>query len=77
AGAALMPVGPWKVRFGTLAVRGRLALCGLLLAMPATVHRGAVPVSAGRGLREVRTVFRTPICLPGAATLSGRARPRR
>lgn len=54
---------------------GLLALCGLLLAMPETVQRGAVPFSAVpfsavSVLRDFRNVFRNPIFLTGAATLS-------
>ncbi|SUG49735.1 sugar transport protein [Salmonella enterica subsp. arizonae] len=45
-------------------------MCGLLLAMPETVQRGAVPFSAVSVLRDFRNVFRNPIFLTGAATLS-------
>ncbi|EPM9228200.1 MFS transporter [Salmonella enterica subsp. enterica] len=40
------------------------------LAMPETVQRGAVPFSAVSVLRDFRNVFRNPIFLTGAATLS-------
>ncbi|HGV8780650.1 TPA: MFS transporter [Salmonella enterica subsp. enterica serovar Typhimurium] len=43
---------------------------GPLLAMPETVQRGAVPFSAVSVLRDFRNVFRNPIFLTGAATLS-------
>lgn len=70
SGAALMHFVHWKVLFGIIAVMGLLALCGLLLAMPETVQRGAVPFSAVSVLRDFRNVFRNPIFLTGAATLS-------
>lgn len=50
SGAALMHFVHWKVLFGIIAVMGLLALCGLLLAMPETVRRGAVQ----RGERTAR-----------------------
>ncbi len=50
---------------------GLLALCGLLLAMPETVQRGAVTFSARRRTaRFIFVMFRSPIFLTGAATLS-------
>lgn len=61
SGAALMHFVHWKVLFGIIAVMGLLALCGLLLAMPETVQRGAVPFSAVSVLRDFRNVFRNPI----------------
>ncbi len=47
SGAALMHFVHWKVLFGIIAVMGLLALCGLLLAMPETVQRGAAAVQRG------------------------------
>ncbi|SUG51989.1 sugar transport protein [Salmonella enterica subsp. arizonae] len=70
SGAALMHFVHWKMLFGIIAVMGLLALCGLLLAMPETVQRGAAPFSAVSVLRDFRNVFRNPIFLTGAATLS-------
>ncbi len=52
----------WKVSFVRYcAVMGCWRLCGLLLAMPETVQRGAVPFSAVSVLRDFRNVFRNPI----------------
>ncbi len=48
---------------------GLLALCGLLLAMPETVQRGAVPFERGDVLRDFVMCFTNPIFLTGAATL--------
>ena len=43
SGAALMHFVHWKVLFAIIAVMGFIAFMGLLLAMPETVQRGAVP----------------------------------
>ncbi|WP_336219854.1 multidrug efflux MFS transporter MdtM [Citrobacter amalonaticus] len=70
SGAALMHFVHWKVLFGIIAVMGFIAFIGLLLAMPETVKRGAVPFSAISVLRDFRDVFRNRVFLFGAATLS-------
>ncbi|HFZ8994893.1 TPA: multidrug efflux MFS transporter MdtM [Citrobacter freundii] len=70
SGAALMHFIHWKALFGIIAVMGFIALCGLLLAMPETVQRGATPFSAAGVVRDFRDVFRNRIFLAGAATLS-------
>ena len=46
SGAALMHFVHWKVLFAIIAVMGFISFVGLLLAMPETVKRGAVPFSA-------------------------------
>ncbi len=46
SGAALMHFVHWKVLFAIIAIMGFISFVGLLLAMPETVKRGAVP-SAG------------------------------
>ena len=44
----------WKILFAIIAVMGLIALIGLMLAMPETVQRGAVPFSARRTARFSR-----------------------
>ncbi|HCD1254388.1 TPA: multidrug efflux MFS transporter MdtM [Citrobacter amalonaticus] len=70
SGAALMHFVHWKVLFAIIAVMGFIAFMGLLLAMPETVKRGAVPFSAIGVLRDFRDVFRNRIFLFGVATIS-------
>ena len=70
SGAALMHFVHWKILFAIIAVMGLIALIGLMLAMPETVQRGAVPFSARGVLRDFRDVFRNRVFLFGAATLS-------
>lgn len=70
SGAALMHFVHWKALFGIIGVMGFLAFIGLLLTMPETVKRGAVPFSAVSVLRDFRDVFRNRVFLAGAATLS-------
>lgn len=57
SGAALMHFMHWKVLFAIIAVMGFISFVGLLLAMPETVKRGAVPFSAKSVLRDFRNVF--------------------
>lgn len=70
SGAALMHFVHWKILFAIIAVMGLIAFIGLLMAMPETVQRGAIPFSARSVLRDFRDVFRNRIFLFGAATLS-------
>lgn len=70
SGAALMHFVHWKALFGIIALMGLIALCGLALAMPETVQRGAAPFSIPAVLRDFRHVFHNRIFLFGAATLS-------
>ena len=49
---------------------GFISFVGLLLAMPETVKRGAVPFSAKSVLRDFRNVFCNRLFLFGAATIS-------
>ncbi|MDI9802299.1 multidrug efflux MFS transporter MdtM [Citrobacter koseri] len=70
SGAALMHFVHWKALFGIIALMGLIALCGLALAMPETVQRGAAPFSIPVVLRDFRHVFHNRIFLFGAATLS-------
>lgn len=70
SGAALMHFVHWKILFAIIAVMGLIALIGLMLAMPETVQRGAVPFSARGVVRDFRDVFRNRVFLFGAATLS-------
>lgn len=70
SGATLMHFVHWKALFGIIALMGLIALCGLALAMPETVQRGAVPFSIPAVLRDFRHVFHNRIFLFGAATLS-------
>ncbi|MFS9380985.1 multidrug efflux MFS transporter MdtM [Citrobacter sp. ANG330] len=70
SGAALMHFVHWKVLFAIIAVMGFIAFMGLLLAMPETVKRGAVPFSAIGVVRDFRDVFRNRIFLFGVATIS-------
>ncbi|MDM2779799.1 multidrug efflux MFS transporter MdtM [Citrobacter sp. Cpo142] len=70
SGAALMHFVHWKILFAIIAVMGLIALIGLMLAMPETVQRGAVPFSARDVVRDFRDVFRNRVFLFGAATLS-------
>ena len=70
SGAALMHFVHWKILFAIIAVMGFIALIGLMLAMPETVQRGAVPFSARGVVRDFRDVFRNRVFLFGAATLS-------
>ena len=70
SGAALMHFVHWKILFAIIAVMGFIALIGLMLAMPETVQRGAVPFSARSVVRDFRDVFRNRVFLFGAATLS-------
>lgn len=60
----------WKVLFAIIAVMGFISFVGLLLAMPETVKRGAVPFSAKSVLRDFRNVFCNRLFLFGAATIS-------
>ncbi|MCH6904592.1 hypothetical protein BED12_24895 [Escherichia coli] len=53
-----------------IAVMGFISFVGLLLAMPETVKRGAVPFSAKSVLRDFRNVFCNRLFLFGAATIS-------
>ncbi len=57
SGAALMHFVHWKVLFAIIAVMGFISFVGLLLAMPETVKRGAVPFSAKSVFRDFRNVF--------------------
>ena len=61
SGAALMHFVHWKVLFAIIAVMGFIAFMGLLLAMPETVQRGAVPFSAISVVRDFRDVFRNRV----------------
>ncbi|MFS4434670.1 multidrug efflux MFS transporter MdtM [Citrobacter farmeri] len=70
SGAALMHFVHWKVLFAIIAVMGFIAFMGLLLAMPETVQRGAVPFSAISVIRDFRDVFRNRVFLFGVATIS-------
>ena len=70
SGAALMHFVHWKVLFAIIAVMGFISFVGLLLAMPETVKRGAVPFSAKSVLRDFRNVFCNRLFLFGAATIS-------
>ena len=70
SGAALMHFVHWKVLFAIIAVMGFIAFMGLLLAMPETVQRGAVPFSAISVVRDFRDVFRNRVFLFGVATIS-------
>lgn len=70
SGAALMHFVHWKALFCIIALMGLIALCGLALAMPETVQRGAAPFSIPAVLRDFRHVFHNRIFLFGAATLS-------
>ncbi|WP_448885977.1 multidrug efflux MFS transporter MdtM [Citrobacter telavivensis] len=70
SGAALMHFVHWKVLFAIIAVMGFIAFMGLLLAMPETVQRGAVPFSAIGVVRDFRDVFRNRVFLFGVATIS-------
>ncbi|HID4156940.1 TPA: multidrug efflux MFS transporter MdtM [Citrobacter koseri] len=70
SGATLMHFVHWKALFGIIALMGLIALCGLALAMPETVQRGAAPFSIPAVLRDFRHVFHNRIFLFGAATLS-------
>ncbi|MFA9595418.1 multidrug efflux MFS transporter MdtM [Citrobacter telavivensis] len=70
SGAALMHFVHWKVLFAIIAVMGFIAFMGLLLAMPETVQRGAVPFSAIGVIRDFRDVFRNRVFLFGVATIS-------
>ncbi|VEB93079.1 multidrug resistance protein [Citrobacter koseri] len=70
SGAALMHFVHWKALFGIIALMGLIALCGLALAMPETVQRGAAPFSIPAVFRDFRHVFHNRIFLFGAATLS-------
>lgn len=70
SGAALMHFMHWKVLFAIIAVMGFISFVGLLLAMPETVKRGAVPFSAKSVLRDFRNVFCNRLFLFGAATIS-------
>lgn len=70
SGAALMHFVHWKVLFGIIAVMGFIAFLGLLMTMPETVQRGAVPFSALSVLRDFRDVFRNRVFLFGAATIA-------
>ncbi|EOD1044402.1 multidrug efflux MFS transporter MdtM [Citrobacter farmeri] len=70
SGAALMHFVHWKVLFAVIAVMGFIAFMGLLLAMPETVQRGAVPFSAISVIRDFRDVFRNRVFLFGVATIS-------
>ena len=63
SGAALMHFVHWKVLFAIIAVMGFIAFMGLLLAMPETVQRGAVPFSAISVVRDFRDVFRNRVFL--------------
>ena len=65
SGAALMHFVHWKVLFAIIAVMGFIAFMGLLLAMPETVQRGAVPFSAISVVRDFRDVFRNRVFLFG------------
>lgn len=56
--------------FAIIAVMGFISFVGLLLAMPETVKRGAVPFSAKSVLRDFRNVFCNRLFLFGAATIS-------
>lgn len=70
SGAALMHFVHWKVLFAIIAVMGFISFVGLLLAMPETVKRGAVPFSAKSVLRDFRNVFCNRLFLFGAATIA-------
>ncbi|XNN29182.1 MFS transporter [Escherichia coli] len=70
SGAALMHFVHWKVAFAIIAIMGFISFVGLLLAMPETVKRGAVPFSAKSVLRDFRNVFCNRLLLFGAATIS-------
>ncbi len=70
SGAALMHFVHWKVLFAIIAVMGFISFVGLLLAMPETVKRGAVPFSAKSVFRDFRNVFCNRLFLFGAATIS-------
>ncbi|MTH48650.1 multidrug efflux MFS transporter MdtM [Intestinirhabdus alba] len=70
SGAALMHFVHWKALFGIITLMGLFAFIGLLLAMPETVRRSATPFSALSVLRDFRNVFRNPVFLTGAATIS-------
>lgn len=70
SGAALMHFVHWKVLFAIIAVMGFIAFMGLLLTMPETVQRGAVPFSAIGVVRDFRDVFRNRVFLFGVATIS-------
>ncbi|HFQ9265290.1 TPA: MFS transporter [Escherichia coli] len=70
SGAALMHFMHWKVLFAIIAVMGFISFVGLLLTMPETVKRGAVPFSAKSVLRDFRNVFCNRLFLFGAATIS-------
>jgi MFS transporter, DHA1 family, multidrug resistance protein len=60
----------WLDEFAVIAVMGFISFVGLLLAMPETVKRGAVPFSAKSVLRDFRNVFCNRLFLFGAATIS-------
>ncbi len=59
-----------SIAFAIIAVMGFISFVGLLLAMPETVKRGAVPFSAKSVFRDFRNVFCNRLFLFGAATIS-------
>ncbi|EHM1654539.1 multidrug efflux MFS transporter MdtM [Salmonella enterica subsp. enterica serovar Saintpaul] len=70
SGAALLHFFHWKVLFAIIAALGLFAFLGLLWAMPETVARGNIPLSATGVIRDFRNVFRDRIFLSGAATIT-------
>ncbi len=70
SGAALMQFVHWKALFGIIAVMGFIAWLGLLFTMPETIKTRSAPFRVAGVWQDFKSVFRNPIFLTGAATLS-------